>query len=145
VEEPPLVWRAWPAAERPAQAIAVGLALFAAAVAGGIYGRDPLLAGVSLGVLFCSLSPYYLPTRIRIDERGIETANLWGAKRRAWESLRSYAADQRGITVSPYRRSSLLEAYRGLRLLYGPAADRQAVLARVASRLQVMEPRVAAR
>ena len=141
MDEPLLAWRAWPAAERPAQAVAVGLALVGAATAGGIYGGDPLLAAVALLVLFGSLTPYYLPTRIQIDGDGIQTANLWGAKRRAWGSLRSYAADARGITVSPYRRPSVLESYRGLRVLYGPAADRDQVLAQVASRLPAMEAR----
>ena len=141
MEELPLVWRAWPAAERPGQAVAVGVALVAAAVAGGIFGRDLVLAAISLAVLTLSLSPYYFPTRIRLDGRGIELSTPLGAKRRDWEALQSYCADARGITVSPYRRPSLLEAYRGLRLLYGPAADRQAMLSRVASRLQPMEPR----
>ena len=88
MEEPRLAWRAWPAAERPAQAVAVALALTAAAIVGGIYGGDPLLAAVALLVLFGSLAPYYLPTRIQIDADGIETASLWGAKRRAWDSRR---------------------------------------------------------
>jgi hypothetical protein len=141
VEEPRLAWRVWPAAERPAQAVAVGLALIGAAIVGGIYGGDPLLAAVALCILVGSLASYYFPTRIQIDGDGIETATFWGAKRRSWDSLRSYAADPRGITVSPYRRPSVLESYRGLRVLYGPAADRAVVLARVQSRLPAMEPR----
>jgi len=145
VEEPPLVWRAWPAAERPGQALAVGLALLGAAIAGGIYGRDPVLAAIALAILTLSLAPYYFPTHIRLDGAGIQLTTPLGAKRREWDSFQSYAADARGITVSPYRRPSLLEAYRGVRLLYGPAADRQAVLSRVASRLQPMEPRKSGR
>src|SRR4029453_13454995 len=106
-------------------ALAVGLALLAGAGAGGIYGRDPVLAAISLAVLTLSLSSYYLPTHVRLDGAGIELTTPFGARRRDWDALQTYVADARGITVSPYRRPSMLEAYRGMRLLYGPAVDRR--------------------
>jgi hypothetical protein len=142
VNDAPLLWRAWPAAERPGQALAVGLALAAAALAGGILGGGPALGAVSFAALFLALSSYFLPTRVRIDAEGVETASFFGGvRRRAWSSLQSFADDPRGMTLSPYRRPSLLETYRGMRILYGPETDRQAVRAQVAARLARMAPR----
>jgi hypothetical protein len=129
-----LSWRSWPAAERPGQAVAVGLAIVAAALGLGAYGGDPLLAGVIFAVLFLSLSAYFLPTRFRIDEDGVEVTSAVGSRRRRWAALRSYSADARGVTLSPYLRPSWLESYRGLRLLFH--RNREEVLAVVGARLE---------
>jgi hypothetical protein len=132
--ETALGWRAWPAAERPAQAIAVGLAMITAGLGLGVYGGDAFLAGVIVAVLFLSLSAYFLPTRFRIDNEGVEVASPFGKRHRRWEALRSYNADGRGVTLSPYTRPSWLESYRGLRLLFH--RNRDQVLKRVAARLE---------
>lgn len=119
IEGSALEWTAWPAAERPAQAAAVASAVAAASLGLGAYGGDALLGVASLAVLFLSLSRYFLPTRYRIDEEGVEVASWMGRSRRPWHGLRSYAADARGVSLTPYARRSWLEAYRSLRLLYG--------------------------
>lgn len=131
---PALSWSAWPAAERPAQAVAVGLAIIAASLGLGAYGGDALLAGVIFAVLFLSLSAYFLPTQFRVDEDGVEVASVLGTRHRQWAALKSYSADARGVTLSPYRRPSWLESYRGLRLLFHQ--NRDEVLAVVAARLE---------
>ena len=128
-----LAWAAWPAAERPMQATAVAIALVAAALGLATWGRDPLLAFVGLMVLFLSLSRYFLPTRYKIDGEGVEVATAFGRSQRRWSTLRRFAADHRGITLSPYARRSWLDPYRGVRLLYH--RNRDEVLAAVAARL----------
>ncbi len=134
--EPILVWRSWPAAERPAQALAVALALLAGALGLGAYGGDLFLGGVGLTILLLSLSAYFFPTRYRIDANGIEAASSFGVRRRNWTALRTYADDRRGVTVSPYRGRHWLETHRGIRLLYGPEVGRDAVVGALAIRLE---------
>lgn len=131
-----LAWRSWPAAARPGQAAAVAVALLAASFGFGIYGGDPLLGGVAFAILTLSLSAYFFPVRYRIDETGIEAASVFGSRRRDWSGLRSYVADARGITVSPFLHPSWLESYRGMRLLF--AGNQAAVVAAVAARLGAM-------
>jgi hypothetical protein len=111
----------------------VAVALVTASFGLGIYGRDPLLGGVAFAILTLSLSAYFFPTRYRIDEAGIEANSVFGSRRRDWSGLRSYAADARGITVSPFLHPSWLESYRGMRLLF--AGNRDRVVTAVASRL----------
>ena len=131
-----LTWRSWPAAERPGQAAVVAIALLAASFGFGIYGGDPVLGGVAFAILTLSLSAYFFPVRYRIDETGVEAASVFGSRRRDWSGLRSYVADARGITVSPFLHASWLESYRGMRLLY--SGNREAVVAAVAARLDAM-------
>ena len=136
----PLLWRSWPAAERPGQAVAVALALIAGALGLGAYGGDLFLAGVGLAILSLSLSAYFFPTRYRIDASGIEAASIFGTRQRSWEALRTYADDRRGVTVSPYRGRHWLESHRGIRLLYGPGAGRDTVVVALAGRLERQAP-----
>jgi hypothetical protein len=114
----------------------VALALIAGALGLGAYGGDLFLAGVGLAILLLSLSPYFFPTRYRIDASGIEAASFFGVRRRNWTALRTYADDRRGVTVSPYRGRHWLETHRGIRLLYGPGAGRDAVVGALATRLE---------
>lgn len=130
---PALAWRTWPAAERPAQAAAVGLAILAATFGLGAWGRDAVLGGAAFAILFLSLSAYFLPTRYRIDGDGVEVATAFGRTSRPWSGLATYVADARGVTLSPYRRASWLETYRGVRLLFH--RNRDDVLGAVAVRL----------
>lgn len=129
-----LTWRAWPAAARPAQAVVVGLALLAATFGLGAYGGDALLGGVAFAILFLSLSAYFLPTRYRIDGDGVEVATAFGRTSRRWSGLATYVADARGVTLSPYRRASWLETYRGVRLLF--QGNRDDVLRALAPHLE---------
>jgi hypothetical protein len=135
----PLLWRSWPAAERPGQALPVGLAILAASFGFGLYGGDPLLGGIAFAILTLSLATFFFPTRYRIDETGLEASSVFGTRRREWVALRSYATDARGVTVSPFARASWLESYRGMRLLFSvQAGNRDAVMAAVAARLPAM-------
>jgi len=139
-----LTWRSWPAAERPGQAVVVAVAILAASFGLGMYWGDPVLGGIAFAILTLSLAAFFFPTRYRIDGTGVEATSVFGARRREWSVLRSYVADARGVTVSPFARASWLESYRGLRLLYsGPAGNRDAVVAAVAERLAAMGERKA--
>ncbi len=111
----------------------MALALLAAAFALGIYGGSPIIGGVALAILFLSLATYFLPTNFRIDDQGVAATSVLGARRREWSALRTYVADARGVTLSPYRHTSWLESYRGVRLLF--AGNREQVVAAVAARL----------
>ncbi len=137
--EGPLIWRSWPAAERPGQAVTVAAAITAAAFGLGLYGGQAIIGGVALAILVLSLSAYFFPTRYRIDEQGVEAAGMFGTRRRTWSELRSYSADGRGVTVSPFAATNWLESYRGVRVLY--ARNRDEVIRAVAARLAPTERR----
>jgi hypothetical protein len=113
------------------------MAMVAASLGLGAYGGDLLLAAASFAVLLLSLSRYFFPTRYRVDDEGVEATHIIGSTRRPWTALRTFAADGRGVTLSPYLRRTWLEPYRAVRLIYDRNYDRNRaeVLAVVASRL----------
>jgi hypothetical protein len=113
--------------------VVVGLAILAATFGLGAYGGDAVLGGAAFAILFLSLSAYFLPTRYRIDGDGVEVATAFGRTSRPWSGLATYVADARGVSLSPYRRASWLDAYRGVRLL--SQGNRGDVLGAVAAHL----------
>lgn len=79
------------------------------------------IPGVLLGLLIIMLTllPYFLPTKYIIDEKGVEVHYMFQKKMHKWQMFRSYYNDENGILLSPFRRPSRLENYRGLYVRFG--------------------------
>ena len=100
-------------------------------------GRDHRLAGIwggawfwtllSFAVLFLSLESFYFPTRFLLEERKLTVIRRFSRSEREWRVFRRCTVDGHGITLSPFVRSSWLEAYRAIRLRFGHG-NREAVL-----------------
>jgi len=128
-----LTWTAWPARERPLAAVV----LVAAAVVLGVLVRkgtnDSVLAVAAPIFVVASLSSFLFPTDYRLTEESVEVRSLGVARVRPWTEMRRMTVDRTGVFLSPFERRSWLEAYRGVRLLFG--GNRDQVVAFVEARL----------
>jgi hypothetical protein len=98
-------------------------------------GTGDAVLGVAtpLFVLF-SLSSFLFPTAYRLTEDLVEVRSLGVARVRPWTEMRRMTVDRTGVFLSPFERRSWLEAYRGVRLLFG--GNRDQVVAFVEARLK---------
>ncbi len=132
---PSLAWTAHPLREEPAWksaalgAVIVGLSALAASGFGGaVYGL------ISLVVLAGSTARYLLPTRYVLDDREAAWRHLtW--RRRSWSAFRRIDRHADGIFLSPFRRPSRLDSFRGVYLRFGPGVDADAVVALARARV----------
>ena len=131
----PLVWTAHPLREEPAWksaalgAVIVGFSTLAAASLGGaVYGLISLLA------LAGATARYLLPTRYVLDDQEMAWRQLtW--RRRSWSAFRRVDRHADGIFLSPFRRPSRLDSFRGVFLRFGPGVDADAVVSLARARV----------
>ena len=125
----PLDWTAHPLREEPAWksaalgALIVGFsALAAASLGGAVYGL------ISLVALAAATVRYLLPTRYLLDDQEASWRQLtW--RRRSWSTFRRVDRHADGIFLSPFRRPSRLDSFRGVFLRFGPGVDADEVVA----------------
>ncbi len=107
------------------------LVLIAATAAGlGLLMRSGFWGGFAALVLFFSLEGFYFRTRYEIAPEGVSVNRVFSKSRTEWGRFRRVYEDRHGLTLSPYRRRTILEPYRAARLLYDggdPEAIRRAV------------------
>jgi hypothetical protein len=129
-----LTWTAWPARERPlAAAVLVGAAIVLGVLVER--GTGDLVLGVATPLfVLVSLSSFLFPTAYRLTEDLVEVRSLGVARVRPWTEMRRMTVDRTGVFLSPFERRSWLEAYRGVRLLFG--GNRDQVVAFVEARLK---------
>jgi hypothetical protein len=84
--------------------------------------------------ILLSLSSFLLPTTYRLTDHAVEVRSLGVARVRPWTEMRRMTVDQTGVFLSPFEKRSWLEAYRGVRLLFG--GNRDQVVAFVEARLK---------
>jgi hypothetical protein len=129
-----LTWTAWPARQRPlAAAVLVGSAIVLGVLVA--HGTQDGVLGVTTPLfILVSLSSFLMPTTYRLTEDAVEVRSLGVARVRPWTEMRRMTVDQTGIFLSPFEKRSWLEAYRGVRLLFG--GNRDQVVAFVEARLK---------
>lgn len=128
-----LTWTAWPARERP---LAAAVLVVAAVVLGMLVerGTDDRFLGIAApAFVLASLSSFLLPTSYRLTKESVEVRSLGVARARPWTEMRRMTVDRTGVFLSPFERRSWLEAYRGVRLLFG--GNRDQVVAFVEARI----------
>lgn len=128
-----LTWTAWPARERP---LAAAVLVVAAVVLGMLVerGTDDRFLGVAApAFVLASLSSFLFPTSYRLTKDAIEVRSLGVARARPWTEMRRMTVDRTGVFLSPFERRSWLEAYRGVRLLFG--GNRDQVVAFIEARI----------
>src|SRR6185436_8912356 len=125
---------AWPARERPlAAAVIVGAAIVLGVLVER--GTGDLVLGVATPLfVLVSLSSFLFPTAYRLTEDLVEVRSLGVARVRPWTEMRRMTVDRTGVFLSPFEKRSWLEAYRGVRLLFG--GNRDQVVAFVEARLK---------
>jgi hypothetical protein len=118
-----LAWRVWPARERPLAAVILAASC---AILGILVRRatgDAVLGVAAPVFLLGSLSAFLFPTEYRLTEEAIEVRSLGVTRSRPWTEMRRMTVDATGVFLSPFEKRNWLEAYRGLRLLFGGNRD----------------------
>ena len=82
----------------------------------------PLAAGGSIVFLFLTLNRFFLPTRYRIDERGVAARYPLGKRALAWSEIRRFPHDQEGGYVSSRDRGGAFDT-KGVSLLFAGRGD----------------------
>jgi len=116
--------------------LVTGIAVLFAFAAGAVYWG--ILAFL---VLLLSVRTHYQSTSYRLDETGVSIETRWKKKHKPWTRFRSFRIDKDSLVLSPFKKHSWLEPYRGerLRLSRDPSEAR-----RLVSRYLVeQEPRAA--
>jgi hypothetical protein len=118
-EELVLRWQVHLAKNQPKRfagliAAAVGLALLAY-----MWFGSPIPAVIMAFVFFGALSDFLLPVTYTLTATHASASTLVGKRVMAWKDVRKCYLDDYGVKLSPLRRRSRLEAYRGVYLRFG--------------------------
>ncbi len=71
----------------------------------------------SAAILAVSLSPFFTPTAYRLDDEGVVVKRPFYSVTRAWPNIRRVTVDRNGIFLSPFRKRTRMENFRGLFLM----------------------------
>ena len=134
MSEAVLEWKVHPFGERPLLGWGVLAGIIALSILAGIWGGAWFWTLLSFAVLFLSLESFYFPTRFVLGEEKLLVVRRFSRSEREWSVFRRCMVNAQEITLSPFKRSNWLEAYRAIRLRYGPE-NREAVLAFLEDRL----------
>ena len=143
--QPLFTWRAHPARERKARAVAgaaiiliVGGVVFVMVRADGAgIGICGAWAALSVLILALALNRFFLPSQFAIDEEGITARFPLRRRRFRWADIRRFMHDQYGGYLSTRARRSRLDAYTGLHILFGSRDDE--VIAQIRAHLTSAE------
>lgn len=134
-------WRAHPARERLANAIAALMFILAFSIAIFIFSNSYAgagsgsyaWAGLAFLVLLAALNRFFFPSTFHINSQGITARYLLKTQKLAWKEVRRFILDRHGGYLSTRAVSSRLDPYRGMHILFGP--HREAVIKRIRAQL----------
>lgn len=116
---PELVWRAHPLRERLLAGSFTSLLILGLAFAVSLTMESPIWGILSAVVLVLALYRFYFPSSFEIDSDGISARYLFSRKRYEWARVRRFLWDHRGAYLSTRGRSSRMDAFNGLTVLFG--------------------------
>lgn len=132
--EEELRWSVWPARERPWAALVL---IASTVVLGALIAKgtgDRVLGIAAPLFVLGSLGSFLGRTEYRLTPEAIEVRTLGVVRTRPWTEMRRATVDRSGLFLSPFEKRNWLEAYRGVRLLFG--GNRDQVVAFVETRLR---------
>ncbi len=117
-----LSWSVWPlAADRVRGGSA--LAVMAASIYAAFVWGGPVMGGFAVLVLVGGLGSFFVRTRYRLTETGVEVRSPFLRLSRPWDAFQRAFAGEKGLTLSPFARRHPLEPYRNVQLRYGDHRD----------------------
>lgn len=91
---------------------------------------------LAAAILVAAIAPFLFPTRYELDDWGIKERRLGRHRERAWTELRRMEIGQISVTLSPFRRASWMDRYRGL-MVFFDGADREQLIAVLEDRIVI--------
>jgi len=131
-----LCWRSCPLVDQfPRSLLLVGTCV-AVCVGAGIAFDAAGYALLSAALLAVSLARYFLPTGFELDEHAVTVRFLGQARKVPWSHVRRVLVQPRGVFLSPFRRPSRLDSFRGTFLRFaGKAGNADKVVSFVQDRV----------
>lgn len=118
-----LEWRVHLLRRAPRKAVAVCLAILAVGVVAYFSVQHLLFALAAMLLLAGALSDFLFPIRFRLTRRDVASYNLLSIRKLPWERVRRVYEMPDGVKLSPLRRPSRLEAFRGVYLWFDGNRD----------------------
>ena len=129
-------WTVHPAKRDLTKTIISGFFVMAFIVIVGIfYGVFWSIFG--LVVLFVSLHSYFFPTSYEIDDQEVVIKNIFMTQRRKLNEFRKVYVGRNGTLLSPFRRKTFLNQFRGVFLLL--PSEREEILQYLRARIEPKE------
>lgn len=131
-----LSWTAHPARSRPRDTAFVAAVLLLSMGAVSAAFQSLYLTILAAAILVAAIAPFLFPTRYELDDWGIKERRLGRHRERAWTELRRMEIGQISVTLSPFRRASWMDRYRGL-MVFFDGADREQLIAVLEDRIVI--------
>jgi len=91
---------------------------------------------IALIMLFISFSRYFFPTSYEIDENGVTVSFLFLKSHHNWNTYLRYIIHSNGIFLTPFKKQSRLENFRGDFLRFNNAIDQKKVLTTIENHIK---------
>lgn len=130
-----LRWTTHPVRLRPVAAVVVTVLIFLTGMVVYYATASKMFGGLTLLLLFLSLSKFYLPTIFTLTDRSVSIKTTTQTIRKEWSQYRSFYPDKNGVLLSPFVEPSRLENFRGVYLIF--AGNRDEVLSVVSQQIEV--------
>jgi hypothetical protein len=119
-EELILRWQVHIAKEQPHRFVGVILFIIAMAFLAFLWFGGNVFPAIVMAFVFCgALSDFFLPITFTLTKSHASASTLLGKRIMAWKDVKRCYLDDSGVKLSPLRRQSRLEAYRGVYLRFG--------------------------
>jgi len=118
-----LEWITHPMKRKPLVTIAVTVFIILVAVLVYITTISKIFTLLTLIVLFASLAKFYLPTKYRLNDKGVTVKTTTQTIFKGWETYRSCYPDKHGILLSPFLEPTRMENFRGIYLIFAENKD----------------------
>lgn len=111
-----LEWRVWPAADKPARSLAIGILVLGLSTATALSYGHVLYGLAAFVILFFATTNHYLPTTYCIDADGVEAKTPFSTTRKPWDAFTAFFEDDSGIFLSPRSKLTWTAQRRGIYL-----------------------------
>jgi hypothetical protein len=113
-----LSWSVNPYREDPWKGISA-LVVIAASIWFTLRLGGPLLGLLAVLILVGGVGPFFVTTRYRLTEAGVEVRGPFQKVSRPWKDFRRAYRARNGVSLSPFAGRHLLEPYRSVMLRFG--------------------------
>ena len=121
--EPVLVWKVHLLREDPGKVLLIAPFVLGSLLVCYVIFHSLLLPAVVVFLFGSALAEYLFPIHNEITGRGASSRTLFSRTFIEWNRVKKYYLDDHGIKLSPLRRPSRLEVYRGVYLRFGNRRD----------------------
>lgn len=124
-----LAWSVDLGREYPEKRRVVLIAAAIGGLVGALWLRAPLAFPVGFAAVVLGNAELVLPIQYRLDSQGVRRKIGLSDSEMAWDEVKRLIPFENGVRLSPFRKSSRLDAFRGIPLRF--SSNQDAVLAKI--------------